>query len=329
MPNLWIIFTTGLLTGGLTCVAVQGGLLATSMVGIRYSVFGRFLGTLSFLVSKLAAYVVLGLVLGGAGAVLQFTPVTRAIIQGVVAVYMLGVGLSMLEVHPIFRYFIISTPRFLNKIIRNQSKSSEWFGPALLGLMTVFIPCGTTQAMMALAVGSGKPLSGAVIMGTFVLGTIPVFAVVGMAAAKLGENFRKIAAWSVVGVALWSMNAALVLGGSPISAQKAWAGVECIISYCGPTVAGVATNLVNVEIRSNGYKLDNPVIKAGSDITLKLENTTGNGCQQVFTLPKLGLNKIVPMGQKGVLAFKAPDKPGTLDFSCGMGMYRGQFTVVN
>ncbi|KKU86456.1 MAG: putative membrane protein [Candidatus Gottesmanbacteria bacterium GW2011_GWA2_47_9] len=33
MPNLWIIFTTGLLAGGLTCMAVQGGLLATTIAG--------------------------------------------------------------------------------------------------------------------------------------------------------------------------------------------------------------------------------------------------------------------------------------------------------
>lgn len=31
MIDLWVIFLTGLTTGGLTCLAIQGGLLATTL----------------------------------------------------------------------------------------------------------------------------------------------------------------------------------------------------------------------------------------------------------------------------------------------------------
>ncbi|MBI2587540.1 sulfite exporter TauE/SafE family protein, partial [Candidatus Amesbacteria bacterium] len=71
MPNLWIIFTTGLLTGGVTCMAVQGGLLAAALasnqeLGITNK--GKIFGTISFLVSKLVAYTILGFLLGWLGS---------------------------------------------------------------------------------------------------------------------------------------------------------------------------------------------------------------------------------------------------------------------
>lgn len=68
--------------------------------------------------------------------------------QTVAVIFMVGTALNMLNVHPIFRYFIIPPPRFITRKIRNQSKSQDVFAPALLGAFTVFIPCGATQAMM-------------------------------------------------------------------------------------------------------------------------------------------------------------------------------------
>lgn len=77
--------------------------------------------------------------------------------QVFVAIFMIGTALNILNVHPIFRYFVIQPPKFLTRLVRNQSKSKSLFAPTLLGAFTVLIPCGTTQAMMALAIGYGNP----------------------------------------------------------------------------------------------------------------------------------------------------------------------------
>ena len=61
MSNLWIIFTTGLVAGGVTCLAVQGGLLATAIAERK----SKILGIVGFLLAKLFAYSLLGLGLGG------------------------------------------------------------------------------------------------------------------------------------------------------------------------------------------------------------------------------------------------------------------------
>ncbi len=154
MPNLWLIFSTGLIAGGLTCAAVQGGLLtATIAQQGRGDPKRREIGPiLSFLIAKLVAYTILGLFLGWLGSFFQFSLKLQAILLAGVAIFMIGTALALLEVHPLFRYFIIHPPRFLTRLVRQQTKSGSLFAPAILGVFTIFIPCGTTQAMMALAV---------------------------------------------------------------------------------------------------------------------------------------------------------------------------------
>jgi uncharacterized protein len=130
-----------------------------------------------FLGSKLVAYTILGLLLGWAGSVLQLTPITQAILQLAIGIFMVGTALRMFNVHPIFRSFVIEPPAFLTRYIRRTAKNSthDIATPLFLGALTVLIPCGVTRAMMALAIGSGNPLLGAAIMFSFTLGTSPVF----------------------------------------------------------------------------------------------------------------------------------------------------------
>lgn len=77
--------------------------------------------------------------------------------QFAAGLYMIAVALNLLNIHPIFRYAVIQPPKFLTRRVRNQSKSKELFAPALLGLMTILIPCGTTLAIEALAISTSSP----------------------------------------------------------------------------------------------------------------------------------------------------------------------------
>ena len=114
-----------------------------------------------FLLAKLIAYTILGLLLGAIGSVLQLTPLMRAVLLIGIGIFMLGNGLRMLKVHPIFRYFVIEPPSALTRYIRRTSKNgTSLFNPLFLGAMTVLIPCGVTQAMMAVALGTGRPAAG-------------------------------------------------------------------------------------------------------------------------------------------------------------------------
>lgn len=330
--NLFTIFLTGLLAGGLSCMAVQGGLLTATIAQQAQNKL-TIRPLLIFLITKLIAYTALGFGLGWLGSFMQLSITAQIILQTAVILFMLGTAFNLLNVHPIFRYFVIQPPKFLTRLVRKQSKKQEWFAPGLLGAFTVLIPCGTTQAMMALAVASGNPWSGAAILFTFVLATSPVFFLVGYFAAKLAgsmqQSFMKVAAVAIILLAVFNANNILALAGSPLTmdsfARNAW----CIVSYCNPVVVTSApVNAANVIIEENGYSPRSLTVKAGSRVTLNLENRGGKGCTQAFTIPSLGVQKIVPNGRSSTVTFTAPNEPGQLSFMCSMGMYRGTINVI-
>ena len=346
--NLWTIFLTGLITGGLTCLAVQGGLLAATIaqreeekLEDKTKSTGNALPILFFLLSKIIAYTTFGFLLGWFGSIFQLSLIAKVIMQFAVAIFMLGTALNLLNVHPIFRYFIIQPPKFLTRLIRNQSKRNDFFAPALLGAFTVFIPCGTTQAMMALAIASGNPLLGAATMFAFTVGTSPIFFILGYFATRLGEvlhqKFMQFAAYAIILLAIFNMNAALALTGRNWTLENIWEGIYCTVSFCntsqardlgGGQIAGAAVDQATITIERAGYNPNSLVVKAGSIVTLNLINQGGGGCTQAFTIPKLGIQKIVPIGTSGVVTFTTPNEPGELAFMCSMGMFRGKIQVI-
>ncbi len=326
--NLIVIFITGLITGGLTCLATQGGLLASTIAqreeerlkeGVTQ---GNAKPIFYFILAKLVAYTLLGFLLGWFGSLFQLSIKAQAIMQFVVAIFMIGTALNLLNVHPIFRYVVIQPPKFLTRLVRSTSKSKDLFAPALLGAFTVFIPCGTTQAMMALSIGSASPLYGAAILFAFVLGTSPLFFILGYFATKLGDAYQKkffrVAAVAIILLALYNVKGALVLSGFNIGGE-AKAELSTPIS---------TSDEVTIQVQPSGYSPNTIFVKAGSTVTLHIENDDAYTCAQAFTIPKLGIQEIVAPGQQRTIEFTAPSKAGNIVFSCSMGMYKGIITVI-
>lgn len=334
--DIFTIFVTGLFAGGLTCLAVQGGLLASSIAQQEGEKLeeetqktGHAIPILSFLATRLVAYTLLGLLLGSLGSVAQLSLSARVFLQFAVALFMIGTALNLLQVHPIFRYFVIQPPKFLTHLVKNQSKNKSIFGPALLGAFTVLIPCGATQAMMAYAVSTGSPVTGAVTMFTFILGTSPLFFILGYAAKRLGEktsaNVNKIAATAIILVALYNLNGALALSGSSFT-------FESIFSFKPSVQSGPisAVDHATIYFTKSGYTSSPAVInvKGGSTVTLKLVNQSGAGCIQAFTIPKFGIERTIPVGSSDEITFTSPRMSGAIPFMCSMGMFRGFIYVI-
>lgn len=337
------IFLTGLLTGGLTCMAVQGGLLASAVaqreaerVKREALRVGNALPLISFLFAKLIAYTVLGALLGWLGSLFELSLQTRIILQIAVVVFMVGTAFNLLNTHPIFRYFVIQPPRFLTRFIRKTSKSDDVFTPAFLGGLTVFIPCGTTQAMMALAIASSSPLLGALILFIYTLGTSPIFFVLGYFATKLEGVFKarmlRVTAYALLLLAFFNLNNTIALTGSSWTIENALNNLNCTISFCSSNQAVLAmaapVSETTLTIGPGGYTPDNFSVKAGERVTVRLVNNGGGGCASAFTIPSLGIQKIVPIGGSENITFTAPSERGELAFMCSMGMYRGRIQVI-
>ena len=351
MGQLMVAFVTGLTTGGLSCLAVQGGLLASSLAHqieqdylqnppqgkkakdkVQPQRPNAALPILLFLSSKLVMYTLLGALFGWAGSFLTFSPVTRAVLMIAIAVFMLGNGLRMLNVHPIFRYFAIEPPKFITRYIRRTAKNgTELFTPLFLGALTVFIPCGVTQAILATALGTGSALAGAALLFAFTLGTSPVFFIVAYLTTELGARlekfFMRFVAAVVLVLGLVTLNGALNLLGSPLSFENL---TRSLIPSSGgasaqaPSAPSSSTGGITLEVRSNGYFPQTLKAPAGQAVTLSLVTNQTYSCARDFVIPDLNYYQLLP--ETGTVSVDIPAQPAgtTLFFTCSMGMYTGQ-----
>ena len=143
-------------------------------------------------------------------------------------VVMIMMAVNLLGVRRL-RRLVPPPPPTLARFVRRRTRSQTLLGPAVLGFLTVLIPCGVTMSVMVQAIASGSPVVGAVGMGVFVLGTSPLFAVLGYAVRRSSNLLRgclgKAAAVAVIVAGLLSINSGLVLSGSSVTLERAWEGL--------------------------------------------------------------------------------------------------------
>jgi uncharacterized protein len=355
MSQLIVAFVTGLTTGGLSCLAVQGGLLASSLAhqieqdylqqtaqlkpGKKSRVqpqapvrSNSALPIALFLLAKIVAYTLLGALLGWLGSYLTLSPMTRAMLMIAIGVFMVGNALRMFNVHPIFRYFSIEPPKFITRYIRRTAKGTDTFTPIFLGALTVFIPCGVTQAMMAAALGTGSAAMGAALLLAFTLGTSPVFFVVAYLTTELGSRLEKLfmrfVAVVVLILGLVTVNGGLNILGSPLSAQNLSRGLfpsndagAAEAEYAAPVAANGELIL---QVQNEGYFPQTLKAPAGQDVTLNLVTDQTYSCSRDFVIPALDFYELLPDTGTVQVSIPAQEKGSTLFFTCSMGMYTGQ-----
>ncbi len=349
MEQYLIAFITGLTTGGLSCLAVQGGLLASSLANqierdllnappapikkgkrpARPTRPSTALPILLFLAAKLVAYTLLGFLLGWLGSFLTFDPITRAVLMVAIALFMVGNGLRMLNVHPFFRNFVIEPPKFITRAIRKTAKGTDTAtplrgagqAPLFLGALTVFIPCGVTQTIMAAALGLGDPLSAALLMFAFTLGTSPVFFLVAYFTTQIGasleKHFMRFVAIVILFLGLVTFDNALNLLGMPsvtslLTTQQAPA----------PSSAEASDNLT-LRAENRGYNPARLAAQADVPVTLNIVTDNTTSCARDFVIPAIKYYILLPV--TGAEIVQIPPQPAgtTMRFTCSMGMYTG------
>ncbi|WP_043737277.1 MULTISPECIES: urease accessory protein UreH domain-containing protein [Nocardia] len=359
--NLLAILTTGLFAGGLSCAAVQGGLL-TGLITRQRSTASETIAALApqttvagegtgsaaparwstrladdltpvggFLAGKLASHTLFGALLGTLGGAVQLSLGMRTWLQIGAGVLIVTFGLAQLGV-PGLRRIVIEPPASWTRLVRSQARSQAALAPALLGLATILIPCGVTLSVAALALASGSPWQGAAIMAVFVLGTGPLFAVLGYAARLTATAWRgklSLATGLVVlAMGLYTLNGGLELAGSPLAANR----ITASLSPAGPAPDAAAASIANgtqtvtITARTGSYTPHTIEAAAGIPTTLVIKSDNASGCVRYLVIPDRDIEKILPASGEtridlGVL------QPGRLDYTCGMGMYSGTITI--
>lgn len=343
--NLLAVFLTGLTTGGVSCLAVQGGLLTSTIANHKEAEYrnktkkltsGNWAPVLMFISTKIIAHTIIGFLLGAIGSAITLSIGVSTAFQIFVALFMFATAMNLLDVHPIFRYLAFTPPKLIQKKIRLTSKSNALFAPAILGILTIFIPCGVTQAMEVLAINTGNPVYGALLMLAFTLGTSPLFIFVGILTAKFSEKwnqlFTKLGATILIIMALLSINGVLLVLGSPVSLQTITHPITYYFSderfeqmTASPLVGGVQK--VQIDIVSGGYSPTYFKVRAGYPVELTLESHNAYSCALSFIMNDFNIHASLAPTDRQVVTF-TPNRTGRFIYTCSMGMYSGTMEVI-
>ena len=333
--GLGLVFLAGLSVGGLSCLAVQGGLLAATIAqrssamaasgSHKVSAVSQLAPVSQFLVAKIAAYTMLGALLGLVGEAIGDKVPTSLQAWLIIAagLLMLGIAAQLYDLHPLFRYLALKPPKAIRRKLRSRSKQGDAFGPAVLGAMTIFIPCGVTLGMEALAIASNDPIRGAQIMFAFTLGTSPLFLILGFMATHLGTSaykvFKPLAATAIV-----------LIGGLSIYNGMRLLAPEHFVGGGTATEATVIGDLQEQVIyaENEGYRPGRIEIKAGIPTQLTLVTEDNRSCTRAFVIPSLDMEEMLAETGEAMLELPAFEAGERIGFACSMGMFTGVIEVV-
>jgi len=331
LESLPFVLLLGVVAGFSTCMAIVGGLVLA--VSARFSemhpeasVRQKFLPDVYFNLGRVGGFAILGALLGWFGSVLQLSSFSVGILIVAVSVVMLLIGLQLLELFPRLSAWKLMLPKWIARAlgIRSHAKKEYSHTRAMaLGAATFFLPCGFTQAVQLYVVTAGSPMIGALSMGAFALGTAPgLLGIGGLAAAARGSFrrfFFKTAGIIVIALGIFNFqNGTTLVRLGPD--QQAGDGSAMNGAILGDK------QVIRITQKADGYFPNQLTVKRGRPVKLIIDSENSYTCASSFTMPKIGIQKILEPGEN-VFEF-VPEKSGPIPFSCSMGMFRGTINVI-
>jgi sulfite exporter TauE/SafE/copper chaperone CopZ len=323
-----ILFFVGLLTS-LHCVAMCGGINISQCVSYKVDNPGKFSKlkpSLLYNIGRVISYTIIGGIVGALGSGISFSGAAKGIVAIISGVFMVIMGLNMLNIFPWLRKLNPRMPKiFGNKIHNNNGK----YGPFYVGLLNGLMPCGPLQAMQIYALGTGSFAAGALSMFMFSIGTVPLMfglgAVSSILSGKFTHKMMKVSAALVIVLGVVMANRGLALSGFSIPSMPLGAS-------SGTQRGGIATiqdgvQIVTTKLQPGRYE---PII-VQKDIpvkwTIQAQKSDINGCNNEIIVPKFNKVQKLQAGDN-VIEF-TPTETGAFAYSCWMGMIRSKITVVD
>lgn len=202
-PDILIIVSALLLglLGSLHCVGMCGGIAgmlhaAAVSVPANRTPRRRWLMTLAYNGGRIGSYMV-------AGAIAAFAGVTllallgeesgRTLAQVVSGLFMILLGLYLTgwwnALAPVERIGM-QLWRRLSPLTRHLLPVDGYGRALVAGMVWGWLPCGLVYSALALVLASGRPLNGALAMGAFGLGTLPMVSLAGFLGGEGGFTRR-------------------------------------------------------------------------------------------------------------------------------------------
>lgn len=333
--GLGTIFVLGLIAATSSCLAVVGGLLLsvsakwteTFQPSTRWE---KFRPLFLFNIGRLGGYFLLGGLAGVLGRSLTLSPYSTGLLTVVISIVMLTLGLNILHIVP-KKFCRIPLPATMTQRIRNLSQSESVGAPILLGAVTFFLPCGFTQSMQLLALGSGGFLAGGLIMFVFALGTLPSLLGISIVSSLVeGRGARWFLSFSgavVVLLGFFNVQSGLLLMGYDTAKFLPWTQSDTALASEDPfvTIDEQGRQIMSMYVTDTGYKPDNFTIRPGLETWIYAIAENGvSGCATFLVDATHSLQTPIKKGANWL----GPSRPDR-DFvvTCSMGMLRANVHV--
>lgn len=214
------IFIASLL-GSFHCAGMCGAFLAVASGGNRGA---RRQATLqgAYHLGRLTTYTLLGAAAGAAGRFLDLAsalaglrPMAAVLAGGVMVIF----GLMAFAKARGARLRQLPLPAGWLRIVQAGHRAAMSLPPVYragaIGMLTTLLPCGWLYAFAMTAAATGSPVRGALVMGVFWLGTLPMMislgAGLGALLGPIGAKLPVITSMAVVAVGLYTLSSRTLL----------------------------------------------------------------------------------------------------------------------
>lgn len=185
-----MLFILGILTS-IHCVAMCGGInisQSTTMELVKDNKkkkINSLIPSIKYNLGRVLSYTIAGGIVGTLGKVISFTGKMQGVVAILAGVFMVILGINMLNIFPWLRKFSIS--RIMDFSKKGKIKNNS---PIYVGLLNGLMPCGPLQAMQLFALSTASPIRGALSMFFFSIGTVPLMFVLGALSSILTKKFK-------------------------------------------------------------------------------------------------------------------------------------------
>ncbi|MBI5654237.1 sulfite exporter TauE/SafE family protein [Candidatus Uhrbacteria bacterium] len=316
------LFVLGLVASISSCLATTGGF----MLAYSAETASRRKTVLMHL-GRLTAFMLGGLVLGALGGALPAaSPGWYAVLALILGIGFLAVALNLMDLTPSLAKLGLALPSSLHKFADKIKKRPGGVTPFLVGAVTFVLPCGFTQTAQALALASGSALNGFLLLTAFALGTLPVLVGVTSFATKvsLKQGMLRV----IIGAAMFFFAIGQIQSGmSLFGVSLAVPSADTSGSSSTVVSSDAKEQVVSMKVTSYGYEPSNLTVKKGVPVRWEVDGTQAGGCTGSIVSRELGISKNL---DSGINTFTfTPSRTGQIAFSCGMGMVRGSFNVID
>lgn len=315
-------FLLGVVAGFSTCAALVGSIVLSISQQWQGN---KMLANLSFNFFRLLSFAFAGGLLGLVGSAFAFSSTLSAVFAILVSLIMIAVALRMVNI----RLVRLSLPKFAPYEKITETFANSKILPAIIGFLTILLPCGFTLTAQSFAIASQNPVQGSLIMTSFALGTLPALLMIGLTSkfilgkTSVSKYFAPVTAVIIFFVALQNINAQLNVMNFPSLAR------ESKQNSAAAETNNNATQVIRTNAYANRYEPNYYEIKKGVPVRWEITDRGTSGCTNAVIAKGLFEGSIpLKPGTTSVKEF-TPTKIGMYKFSCWMGMVTGSIRVTD